>query len=309
MEVYNANSSTLNRLLKNTEFLRLFKQMAFIIHRNTYGGLNLHDLEALDAIKAKLATKLQKDERDYLTKMIDSLSLYDLAAAKDTEIVSKLTDNNFFEYIANQDENDLCEILVEHLPASNALMLSIEINDDALALVTDLVEFTKEGSPDKITNPVVSACNIWDKIRSADDMPNNHINIVFYNKNKERSSFLCFKGLCMAEQYLIENKAKAVVAPPKRQVRKKFKPNFGYGIVALTKKITGMGITSDVMMVTDSKVSVDKNQKTNSPAVSLTKVVAGEVIKKGETPPPSKATSLKGRGYYDMEQGFLFSIT
>ena len=305
MEIYNSSNSTLSRLVKNSEFLKLFKQMSFMIHRNTYGGLNMHGLEALDSIKAKLASKLQKDERDYLTKMIDSLSLYELPNSKDNDVVSKLTDNNFFKYIANQDENDLCDILIEHLPANNALMLSIEINDDALELVSELVEFAKEGSPDKITNPTITTCNIWEKIKTADTLPDNHINIAFFNKNNERSSFLCYKGLCMAEQYLIENKAKAVPVEPKKMVHKKFKPNFGYGIVALTKKLTGIGVSSDVMIVTDPKNKAVNTKK----AVLVKSAAAGEVIKKGEAPKPDKRTNLKGLGYYDMEQGFLFCVT
>lgn len=277
-----------------------------MIHRNTYGGLNMHELEALDAIKAKLASKLQKDERDYLTKMIDSLSLYELPAAKDTEVVSKLSDNNFFEYISNQDEEDLCDIFIEHLPANNALMLSIEINDEALDLVTELVEFTREGSPDKITNPSVTTCNIWDKIKSVGVLPENHINIVFFNKNNERSSFLCYKGLCMAEQYLMDIKKEAVPVVPKKKVHKKFKPNFGYGIVALTKKITGVGVESDIMIVHDPK---KQNTTDTKEVVTVKKLVSGDVLRKGEAPPPDKTTDLIGRGYYDIEQGFLFAVS
>lgn len=330
MATFNPNLLLLNSLTRNSELLKLFKQTTFLIHRNTYGGLNIHDLKALNVIKKRLTKLLDEPEKEYLTKLIDSLSLYDLPEVVSSSMTNKLLDGEVFRYVARQSTEDLCDILIEHLPEKNALLLSIEINENALALVSELVEFSMENAPDKMTGLELTTCNIWSVIKNIEDLPDNHIHIAFISKPDEITNFLCFKGLCIAQQYLEDIAEKPVEKVIKEREKKPFMPTFGYGIASLAKKITGKSLTSNVVLVRDVATEVEgkkkgigslfkgKTKKAVPTAVAVVDVEDVEATEEMEDNTvtivedeydDSNDTTFKGRGFYDIEQGFLFNIT
>lgn len=311
MDVSNTSFMILNNLTRNSEFLRLFKQMAFLIHRNTYGGLNKHDLQALSEIKKLLSSMLDAPEKTYLTNLIDSMSLYDLPEVLNSEATKALMQQDIFKYISGQSLDDLCDILIEHTPPKNALMLSIKINDLALGLVNDLVVVARENSPDKITEPELVPCNVWNVIKNARDLDEGYIHIAFISHNDDSSSFLCYKGLCMAQQYLEEIQAAPEPKKEKVSVKKPFKPNFGYGIVSLARKITGRPLNSNLVIVKDADEGKKGKKSKKDNKVDAVKEVAdeGELLIKGEEIEVVKESENRGRGFFDIEQGFLFNIT
>lgn len=298
--------------------------MTFIIHRNTYGGLNKHDLSALESIKKGLVKSLDDPEKEYLTKLIDSLSLYDLPEVVSNSMTNKLLETEVFSYVARQSTEDLCDILIEHLPARNGLLLSIAINDNSLALVNELVEFSMDNAPDKITDIELIPCNVWQTIKDAKNLPDNHIHIAFITHDDEPVSFLCFKGLCIAKKYLEDIQEKPMEKVVKVRDKKPFMPTFGHGIAALARKVTGVPLNSNVVIVRDVPTEESKRKKG---ALSIFKgrskkaVVAVEAQDIDDTQninnvdiiddeyDDSNDTDLKGRGFFDVEQGFLFNIT
>lgn len=296
--------------------------MIFLIHRNTYGGLNIHDLQALEVIRKRLSKLLDKPEKEYLTKLIDSLSLYDLPEVVSGSMTNKLLETEVFSYVAQQSSDDLCDILIEHLPKNNGLLLSIEINEKSLALVTELVEFSMENAPDKMTDLELTTCNVWKIIKNAEDLPDNHIHIAFVTHTDEASNFLCFKGLCIAKQYLEDIAEKPVEKKIKVREKKPFMPVFGHGIVSLARKMTGGKLNSDVVLVRDVTTKEEKKKgfggflkgKQNN-KVDLIKIEDVDVIAEDAIDTiddeynDSNDTIFKGRGFFDMEQGFLFNVT
>ena len=322
MATFNPNLLLLSSLTRNNELLKLFKQMIFLIHRNTYGGLNIHDLQALDVIKKRLAKLLDEPEKEYLTKLIDSLSLYDLPELVSGSMTNKLLETEVFSYVARQSTDDLCDILIEHLAEKNGLLLSIEINDSSLALVTELVEFSMENAPDKMTDLELTTCNVWKLIKNAEDLPDNHIHIAFVTHTDEASNFLCFKGLCIAKQYLEDIAEKPVEKKIKEREKKPFMPVFGHGIASLARKITGGKLNSDVVLVRDVVVEEEKKKgvvglfkSKQKSKVDLVKVEdvedmpADTIAIIDDEYDDSNDTDFKGRGFFDVEQGFLFNVT
>lgn len=322
MAIFNPNLLLLGSLTRNSELLKLFKQMAFLIHRNTYGGLNMHDLQALSIIKKRLARLLDDPEKEYLTNLIDSLSLYDLPEVLSGSMTNKLLETEVFSYVAKQSTDDLCDILIEHLPQNNALLLSIEINDTSLALVSELVEFSMENAPDKMTDLELTTCNIWSVIKDADSLPDNHIHIAFITHPNESTNFLCFKGLCIAKQYLEDIAEKPVEKVIKEREKKPFMPTFGHGIASLARKITGGKLDSNVVLVQDVVEAEDKKKgalalfktKPKKKAEFITTeeiedVAINTVDIIDDEYDNSKDTDFKGRGFFDIEQGFLLNIT
>lgn len=324
MATFNPNLLLLSNLTRNKDLLNLFKQMTFLIHRNTYGGLNKHDLSALESIKKGLVKSLDDPEKEYLTKLIDSLSLYDLPEVVSNSMTNKLLETEVFSYVAKQSTDDLCDILIEHLPARNGLLLSIEINDNSLALVSELVEFSMDNAPDKITDLELVPCNIWQTIRDAKDLPDNHIHIAFITHDDEPVNFLCFKGLCIAKKYLEDIQEKPMEKAVKVREKKPFMPTFGHGIAALARKVTGVPLNSNVVVVRD--IPADGVQKKKGvlsmfKGISKKEVAVVELEDTDENQDTSTVdiiddeyddsndTNLKGRGFFDVEQGFLFNIT
>ena len=311
VDVSNTSFMILNNLTRNSDFLKLFKQMAFLIHRNTYGGLNKHDLQALEGIKTLLSRMLEAPEKMYLTTLIDSMSLYDLPEVLNNEATKALMQQDIFKYISNQKLDDLCDILIEHMPPKNGLRISIKIDDNALGLVSDLVAVAREHSPDKITEPQLVPCNVWDVIKNADQLEDGYIHIAFLSNNDENSSFLCYKGLCMAEQYLQDIQVEPTPKKEKVLIKKPFKPTFGHGIVSLARKITGRSLNSNVVIVKDvEEKKKGKKLKKNKQADNGQQVAnEGELLVKGEQVEVMQETSNKGRGFFDIEQGFIFNVT
>lgn len=338
MATFNPNLLLLSRLTRNTELLNLFKQMAFLIHRNTYGGLNIHDLQALSVIKKRLTKLLDEPEKEYLTKLIDSLSLYDLPEVVSSSMTNKLLETEVFDYVARQASEDLCDILIEHSPRTNGLLLSIEIKENTLALVSDLVEFAKENAPDKMTDLELKTCNVWEVIKNAKDLPDNHIHIAFVTQPDESTNFLCFKGLCIAKNYLEFFVEEPVEKKVKEREKKPFMPTFSYGMTTLARKITGKKLNSNVVTVrnvsdvqeTKKKKGLGSLFKIKSKAAKETELVAAESLEyedeveyedNEEATSPvdvdviddeyddSNDTQLKGIGFFDIEQGFLFNVT
>lgn len=310
MDVSSVSGMILNNLTRNSEFLRLFKQMVFLIHRNTYGGLNKHDLSALAVIKKQLGGILDAPEKTYLTSLIDSMSLYHLPELLNAEATKALMQQDIFKYISEQKLDDFCDILIEHSHKNNGLMLSIEVNDTAYELVSDLVVIARENSPDKITEPQLVPCNVWSVIKNAKDLDDRYIHIAFLSHSDDSSSFLCYKGLCMAQQYLKDIQAEPEMIEEKVVIRKPFKPNFGYGIVSLARKITGKPLNSNVVIVEDVKEEKKTGLFKKKKQVEVVKEVAveGELLVKDEEIEEVKETNNKGRGFFDVEQGFLFNV-
>lgn len=311
VDVSNTSFMILNNLTRNSEFLRLFKQMAFLIHRNTYGGLNKHDLQALEGIKALLSRMLDAPEKVYLTTLIDSMSLYDLPEVLNNETTKALMQQDIFKYISNQQLDDLCDILIEHMPPKNGLRISIKIDENALGLVSDLVVIARENSPDKITEPELVPCNVWDIIKNANKLEDGYIHIAFLSNNNGTSSFLCYKGLCMAEQYLKDIQAEPEPKKEKVLIKKPFKPTFGHGIVSLARKITGRSLNSNVVIVKDvEEVKKGKKLKKGKQTDTVKQVAnEGDLLAKGEEIEVIRETNNKGSGFFDIEQGFIFNIT
>ena len=326
MEIFSSNLLLLNSITRNSELLKWFKQMVFLIHRNTYGGASKHDLGALYEIKINLARVLDDPEREYITKLIDSLSLYDLPHIMSGSMNNKLLERDVFKYISGQKPSDLCDILIEHLPKNNGLLLSIEVNEQALSLVNELADFALDNPPDKMAELNMIPCNVWKIIKDAETLPDNHIHIAFVTHDNEDANFLYYKGLCMALQYLEDIAEKPVEKKVREREKKAFMPNFGHGIASLARKITGGELNSNVMISKDVPLDQPAKKKgikrlfkgkSKSTAVSLVKEEDFEqevitptldVINDYESE-DENTTNYKGRGFYDMEQGFLFNIT
>ena len=338
--IFNPNAMMLSSLIKNPESLKWFKQMMFLIHRNTYGGLSKHEMVALYEIKHNLAKLLDEPEKEYITKLIDSLSLYELPAIMSGQTTNKLLENQVFSYISGQSIEDICDILIEYLPKNNGLLLSIENNSEALELVNELVVFAEDNPPDRMAELGMKPCNVWDIIKNADTLPDNHINIAFITHDDEEANINFFKGLCTAQAYLKESTVAPVEIKPREREKKAFMPNFSYGISSIARKITGGKLNSDVMISRDvpaegsAEVKRDKGikglfkgiSKPKSKQVALVKtedvVVENitEVEVEGQTAEyvnaeeyeeyvPDDSTQYKGRGHFDIEQGYLFNIT
>lgn len=337
MAIFNPNGLILNSLTKNPDALKWFKQMMFLIHRNTYGGLGKHEMEALHEIKYNFGKLLDDPEKEYLTGLIDSLSLYELPAIMDGQTTNKLLEKDIFKYISAQRTEDMCDILIEYLPKNNGLLLSIEDNENALALVDELVVFAENNPPDRIAEVGMKPCNVWDIIKNAHTLPDNHINIVFITHDNEEANAGFFKGLCTAQAYLKESAVAPVKTKPRERKKKVFMPNFSYGIATLARKITGGDLNSDVMLSRDvpaddeqpSRAKGIKNlfkgrAKPKAKQVALVEeenaTVQGEDAdaeqnieyvnaEEYEEYVPDDSTSFKGRGHFDIEQGYLFNIT
>lgn len=322
MEAFNQDIFLLEHLAQDTRSLKLFKQLAFLIHRNTYGGLNMHDLEVLHAIKKKLAKLLDEPEKRYLTNIIDSLSMYNLSQSIANNRVGDIIKNELYDYVAKQDPMDLCDLFIEHHPKNNSLLLSIKIDENALELTKDLMRFTIENPPDKIVNPVLKPCNIWEVIKNAEHLEDNHIHIGFVQQDNKGPSFLCHKGLCMAEQVLQDVEAdrkEEELNKPKKKIEKPtkpYKPSFSHGIVSLVNKFRGSKLESNVVIVQDSKEKKkpykESSKNTNNKEQVLVKSVEGEVVTdemQRSIEENRKTVPYKGSGFIDIEQGFLFNIT
>lgn len=336
MAIFNPNGLMLNSLTKNPDALKWFKQMMFLIHRNTYGGLGKHEMEALSEIKYNFGKLLDDPEKEYLTNLIDSLSLYELPNIMNGQTTNKLLEKEVFKYISAQRTEDMCDILIEYLPKNNGLLLSIENNDNALALVDEMVLFAKNNPPDRMAELDMKPCNVWDVIKNAHKLPENHINIVFITHDDEEANVMFFKGLCTAQAYLKESVVAPVETKPREREKKAFMPNFSHGIATLARKITGGDLSSDVMLSRDVAGGDEKPvrakgikglfkgiSKPKTKAVVLAKeedVLVEEAEDMEQTVEyvnaeeyeeyvPDESTSFKGRGHFDIEQGYLFNIT
>jgi hypothetical protein len=329
----------LNSLTKNPDALKWFKQMMFLIHRNTYGGLGKHEMEALHEIKINFGILLDEPEKEYLTSLIDSLSLYELPTIMNGQTTNKLLEKDIFKYISGQRTEDMCDILIEYLPKNNGLLLSIEKNESALALVDELVLFAENNPPDRMAELGMTPCNVWDMIKNARKLPENHINIVFITHDDEEANVMFFKGLCTAQAYLKESAVAPVEIKPREREKKAFMPNFSYGIATLARKITGGELSSDVMLSRDVSADDEKparakgikglfkgitKPKTKAVVIAKEYDMAGEVSAEAEDTEqaveyvnaeeyeeyiPDESTSFKGQGHFDIEQGYLFNIT
>lgn len=321
VQLFNPSLSLLNNITQNTELFKLFKQTAFLIHRNTYGGLTLHDLQALDSAKKQLVRVLHEPDKKYLTNLIDTLALYGLTDVISNAGMNEVLEKDLFKFISNQSSKDLCEILLEHSPINNGLLLSIAINDKALDLVNDLVTFTKTNTPDRITDVMLEQCNVWHIISNAQDLADNHIHIAFITHDDEAGNFNCYKGLCMAQQYLEDTKVEPVEKVVKERPKKPFKPIFGHGIVSLARKFMVSKPNSNVVIVNDVDVAVKPTRKELKEArrqaeldLKLTVPVQEGVLvedddEQEEVINEIEVIGYKGRGFIDIEQGFLFNIT
>lgn len=290
----------MTHLSRDHKLLTLFKQMSFLIHRNTYGGITKYDLQALFSIKNKLKQHLDAPSKEHITSIIDSLSLYDAPEFMNAEMVKVLRDNDIFKYIANQSSDDLCDILIEHTAPKNALLLSIPINKEALQLVSELADFSLNHEPESITTLPILPCNIWQMIKEVDNLALNHIHIAFLRQEDQEASFHCYKGLCMAKSYLeqIEEKPEIKKSKPKKK-KKPFAPQFKHGIVSLSHKILGHKLDSNVMLSRDVKPKQISKPIENKPSTA-------PMIQKLDN---YNVTNRVGHGFYDIEQGFLFSVT
>lgn len=336
MAIYTQNLTLLGSLTRNSELLNLFKQTCFLIHRNTYGGISKHDMQSLSVIKEKLKGLLDKPEIKHLTQLIDSLSLYDLPDVVNGDVAAKLIEQDIFRFISEQKPADLIDILVEHLPKNNGLLLSIPINNHANKLVDELISFTRDNPPDKITEIHLKPCNVWQLMKDTNGLEDNCIHIAFITHNDEEASFLCYKGLCMAQKYLeeLDDQKNAVEVVIKERVKKPFMPVFNHGIVTLARKITGKAVNSEVVTFKDV-VEEDKPKRglksfltkpsKNMQVVGTIEYQENEVIIAGAGAGAAAILSdddtnnikahqknminNKGRGFMDVEQPFLFNIT
>lgn len=317
VEAFNQDIFILEHLAQDKDSLRLFKQLAFLIHRNTYGGLNMHELEILYVIKRKLSKLLDEPEKKYLTNIIDGLSMYNLSQSIANNRVGNIIKNELYNYVAKQDPFDLCDLLTEHYPKNTSLLLSIKIDENALELTKDLVQFTIENPPDKIVNPVLEPCNVWQVMKNVNSLKDGYIHIAFVQLEEKGPNFLCHKGLCMAEQFLQDvkrQKEKEEAEKPKQKVEKPTKPynpSFSHGIVSLVNRFRGSKLDSNVVLVEDPKEKKKASKlKQNKTKEDVVKSVEGELVTE-ETQKQLEESLIvphKGSGFMDIEQGFLFNI-
>lgn len=312
MQIANQNIFLLEHLSQDEKALRLFKQLSFLIHRNTYGGLTKNDLEALYLIKIKLARLLNEPEKEYITKLIDSFSIYDLPENLVDSSRGEQIKEQLYGYVSKQDYKELCLILDEHLSQKNSLYLKIKNHPSSLAMVDDLVRFAEENPPNKITELALEACNVWGKIAHAKDLERGYIHIILKNQDSQNPSFLCLKGLTIAQKYLnaIQPVEEVTENKPKRAGKKKpFKPNIAQGIVSLASRFMGSKLNSDIA-VTDDMLKADKSIQKKA-GKSNVKKIEGELVTdelQEELARKRKTTDMTGSGFFDIEQGFLFCI-
>lgn len=311
VQVYNESLFLLEHLSQDKKALSLFRQVAFLVHRNTYGGLTKHDTEALFNLKKELSKLLDEPEKKYITKLIDSFSIYDLPENLVDKSQGKNVKLELYDFISKQDYKELCNILTNYLPPNNSIYLKIRNHPDSLPLVKDLVKLTKEEAPDKITQIKLDTCSVWEKIRNVDDLEYGYIHIAFKKQDLNGANFLCHKALRIAEKYLesIQPEEKPEPQRQRATTKREFKPNIMQGIVSFTKKMIGGNLESDINL-SDKALKKDEKIQAKNKNKEVKKVV-GELVTKeleDELSQKRKPTDLIGNGFFDVEQGFLFCI-
>lgn len=193
---------------ENKAAMDLFLAVCFMIQRINTGGVNIKELEALDAIKNKLVEshQLAPGTLEFIIAAINNnADMYRLFTKGSPE----------FQYVQRQLPVDYCEIMANNLSKNPGLLLKVQLTGDVekdlkavqsilnTFLTLHTTDILSVSSKDFSFEPINPWQVIHNNLKGKLSVPQNTVIIAFQHREGQARSYFAIKSLVTMKKWLL----------------------------------------------------------------------------------------------------------